>query len=118
MNCRPNKPEMLIHQLTPANVRYTGDGDFWRTLPNGKHSNPDFIVEPIKKTRKVIFHHGLFWHKDELKDRGQELIQLWDEIGYECLIIWEDKLEATPDLIASFIGQETWQLQLPVAVGT
>lgn len=111
----PNKPEALISRLTPMNVRYTGDGKFYRTLPNSKGTNPDFIVNPIKETRKVIYHHGIYWHRHELHNRGQDLIDQWEQLGFECLIIWEDELdsiEAVVQKIAAFIKQETWQLQL------
>jgi len=120
INRRPNIPESLINTITPSNIKYTGDGSFWRTLPSGRHSNPDFIVEPIEKTRKVIYHHGIFWHRDELHDRGETLINLWKEIGYDCLVIWQDELADLDKVlakIADFIGQDTWQLNIPFDEG-
>lgn len=111
----PNKPEILINQLTPNYIKYTGNGTFWKQLSNDKISNPDFIVEPIKKTKKVIFFHGIYWHRDELHNRGQDLINQWKQLGYKCLIIWEDELfNLKPVLqkIAEFIEQDTWQMNL------
>ena len=114
----PNNSETFLAILTPLNVRYVGNGSFWRTLPDGRHTNPDFIVEPIEKTRKVIYHHGIYWHQEELDDRGEKLVNQWKEIGYDCLIIWEDELvddlDSVLDKIAEFIGKSTWQLSLPI----
>ena len=116
---RPNNPETLLITLTPPNVVYKGDGAFWRRLPDRRCSNPDFIVEPIKKTHQVIYFHGEYWHQGELHNRGQELIELWKEIGFECLIIWSDELygdvNIALDRISEFIGKDTWQLSLPIA---
>lgn len=105
-----SKPEKLIDQLTPAIVYYTGAQGFYRVLPNGKKSNPDFVVDPEfdddgavieSKSRKVIFHHGLLYHLDELHNRGQDLIDTWRAIGYDCLIIWEDELADLDQLAAN-----------------
>ncbi|KKN25557.1 hypothetical protein LCGC14_0883410 [marine sediment metagenome] len=114
----PTKPELLINALTPEYVRYTGNKAFWRRLPTlNKSSNPDFIIEPIKKTKQVIYFHGIYWHRAELYNRGQDLIDAWKDIDYDCLIIWEDELKDSVDncldKIASFTGQPNWQLQLP-----
>ena len=112
----PNNSEKLINCLTPSNVLFTGDGAFWRSLPpQNKPSNPDFIIEPIKKTRKVIFFHGIYWHRNELHNRGQDLIDAWKQIGYDAMIIWEDELRNLETLtarISEFTGQATWQLSL------
>ena len=106
----PNKPESIITKLIPPCVVFTGHASFWRTLSNGKHSNPDWIVEPIKQTRKVIFYHGNYWHRNELHNRGQDLINQWNKIGYECLIVWEDESE---EIILDKIRQfSAYQLEL------
>jgi len=51
-------------------------------------------------------------HRDELHNRGQDLIDLYAEIGYECLIIWEDELDSAIEKIAAFIDLSEWQLSL------
>ena len=117
-NASPNIPETLIVMLTPLNVRYTGDRSFCCTLSNGHTANPDFVVEPVEKTKKVIYHHGIYWHRNELHNRGQDLIDQWKQLDFECLIIWEDELqddlEGVLNKIAEFIGEENWQLTLPI----
>ncbi|MBC8460064.1 MAG: hypothetical protein H8D67_18910 [Deltaproteobacteria bacterium] len=116
-NDAPNTPEFIILQLTPSNVQFTGDGTFWRRLPNGQSTNPDFIVKPVKKTRKVIYHHGIYWHRNELHNRGQDLIDQWKQIGFDCLIIWEDELHKDPEGVLNKINDflclnGTWQMSL------
>lgn len=110
------QPEIKIDTLTNKKVKYTGNGSFWRRLPHGHSSNPDFIVEPIEETKKVIYYHGGYWHDDELPDRGKELIEGWQKIGYQCLIIWFDELKndegAVKKRIQNFIKDKSSQLAI------
>ena len=52
--------------------------------------------------------------KPQLHSRGQDLIDLYAEVGYECLIIWEDELDSAIEKIAAFINLSEWQLCLPL----
>lgn len=79
----PNNFEALFDSLTPPNVRYVGDGAWWRKLPNGRHKNPDFKVTG---ENKVIELFGDYWHKGE---STAELISLYSDVGIDCLVIWE-----------------------------
>jgi len=92
-NGRPTKLEEMFNQMTPDIIYYVGNGQWWRTLPNGKHKNPDF---KIKDQSKVIEIHGDYWHRD---DDPKELIDLYREIGIDCLVIWEHEIYKKPDIV-------------------
>jgi hypothetical protein len=87
-NVKPNRLERIFDILKPDMfIKYVGDFKLWITLPNGKSKNPDFIIEG---TNKVIEIHGDYWHDGEDE---RELIKLYKESGYECLVIWEGEME-------------------------
>jgi hypothetical protein len=113
----PNKPETILNQLTPSDVRYTGNRSFWvriKLLVNGeyitKHKNPDFKITGQKK---VIELYGNYWHKS---DNPDDLINAYKAIGYDCLVIWEseiyNELESTIERIAQFMDKPQWQMTL------
>ncbi len=89
----PNKLEAYFDKITPMNVVYTGGGTFWITLPNGRHKNPDFIIRPIRETRKCIEIFGDFWHKD---DDPFDLIEMYWRKNFECLLFWEHQIYDDP----------------------
>jgi len=118
MNKKPNKPESLINAFTPFNVRYIGNGIWWRTLKivdiDGNtdiiYKNPDFKV---KGQNKLIEVFGDYWHKD---DDPEYWYKVWKDNGYELLVIWEHEikndLEKVLIKIANFINQDQWQYSL------
>lgn len=81
----PNKFERGFLDLCPYGFRFVGDGQLWLELPDGRRKNPDFIYGE----RHVVECHGDYWHKGEDSD---ELIGLYSEIGYSCLVIWEREM--------------------------
>lgn len=81
----PNKLEQDFDALTPNNVVFKGNGKFFLTFKNGQVKNPDFVVE---HQRKVIELYGDYWHKGDIP---QELIDLYAEIGFEAMVIWESQ---------------------------
>jgi len=93
VNRRPSRPERAFDDMTPNIVRYTGDRTWWRKLPNGKNSNPDFKVTG---QNKVIFVHGDYWHRGE---DPQILINLWKEMDFDCLVIWENEIYNQPERV-------------------
>ena len=93
MNIRPNKPEKTFNEMTPDIIRYVGDGSFWKTLSNKKYKNPDFKVTG---QNKVIEIYGNYWHKN---DDPNELINLYNQIGMDCLIVWEQEIYKQPKLV-------------------
>lgn len=82
----PNKLEKFFDEITPKEVKYTGNGKFFLTLKDGKIKNPDFVIE---HSRKVIELFGDYWHRN---DNPQELIQQYNQIGFDCLIFWESEV--------------------------
>jgi hypothetical protein len=119
INIKPNKPESIINALTPGNVRYVGNRQWWRKLmilENGeyieRYKNPDFKV---KDQKKVIEVHGDYWHKGE---DTNALIQAYKDVGIECLVIWEHEIksdiESVLNRIADFVGYQSWQMSLNI----
>lgn len=76
----PTSLERAIMYLKIQGLKYTGNGEFWVTLPNGKNKNPDFVYG--KKVIEVMDIE--YWHKGENFD---DLVRLYKEIGYDCLIL-------------------------------
>lgn len=79
----PNNLEAFFLENCGFPVRYTGDGSYWVVFKSGRRKNPDFKI-PGEKT--VIELFGDYWHQD---DDPQELINLYEEIGYKCYVFWE-----------------------------
>lgn len=90
---RPSSIEKFFDKLTPDSIRYVGNRTWWRKLPNGKYSNPDF---KITGQNKVIFIHGNYWHRGE---NTQELINLYKQIDIDCLIFWENEIYDNPKYV-------------------
>lgn len=96
LHCRgksPNKLEKRFDEMTPKNVRFTGDGAWWRKLDDGKHHNPDF---KITGQNKVVEIYGDYWHRN---DNPQDLIDLYNEAGLGCLIFWEREVYKQPEQV-------------------
>ena len=79
----------MFNEQTPAHIDQTSDGKFFINFTNGKVKNPDFIVRPVKETKKVIEIFGRYWHKAE---EEAELTERYAEVGYKCLVIWEEEV--------------------------
>lgn len=97
-----NKCEKIILDIIDEYAYYTGNGSFWVTFKNGKRKNPDFV---FKNCNKVIEHYGDYWHKN---DSEENIINLYNEIGYKCLVIWEHELKDIDNVtlkILNFINQ-------------
>lgn len=78
------KKLISIIQRHNFDFRYVGDGSFWIDSPL---MNPDFIHE---SDNKVIEVYGKYWHRnDDPKDR----INTFAEIGWDCLVIYENEFE-------------------------
>lgn len=83
------KPERMFNEQTPDFINQTSDGKFYINFKTGKIKNPDFIVRPVNKTKKVIEIFGRYWHPES---EQQQLISLYKEVGYDCLVIWEEEV--------------------------
>ncbi|KPJ63789.1 hypothetical protein AMJ44_14010 [candidate division WOR-1 bacterium DG_54_3] len=87
---RPTTPEKIFDEITPDNIKYVGNGSWWRKLPNGQYKNPDF---KIKGQSKVIEIFGNYWHrKGTMYDNPSYLIELYKKVGIDCLIFWEREI--------------------------
>lgn len=92
-NIKPTKPEKILNDNTPNSIKYIGDAKKWITLNNGNRKNPDFI---IKGQKKIIEVFGNYWHKN---DNPQELINLYKQVGYDCIIFWEHEIYKDINLV-------------------
>lgn len=111
---KPSKPEkqfdILLQKLFPDQWRYTGDASFWVTS-NGKRLNPDFIS--TKGPKKIIEFNGDYWHSKKVTGRTkeeeeQQRTDLYAQLGYQTLIIWESELKNVEMLekkIFNFVGR-------------
>lgn len=79
-----------LRQQDPKEVKYVGNRAWWRYLPNGHNKNPDF---KITGQNKVIELFGDYFHrKGTPYDNPQELIDLYKQVGLDCLIFWEHEV--------------------------
>lgn len=98
---RPNKPETyiinLLNFLYPNEWKYVGDGE---VVIGG--FNPDIIN--CNGQKKIIEVYGIFWHGEKIRghNRKQEenrKVKKYAEFGYKTLIIWENELRNTRNLV-------------------
>lgn len=114
----PTTPERMFADLVSDNIRYIGNGSYWRQitlrLSNGeyirKYKNPDF---KIAGKNKVIEIYGDYWHRNDIPE---DLIMAYKEAGIECIVIWEheiyEDIEGVLNRVAAFVGDPEWQLSL------
>jgi len=95
---RPTSPERIVSLWFPE-LRYTGNGIWWRKLANGKNKNPDF---KITGQNKVIEIFGDYWHRGE---NPRKLIDLYKQAGIDCLVIWEKEINRQPEITTGKISQ-------------
>lgn len=84
-----NKLEARFRDLLPEKVEYVGDHAFWVCLKGGQPKNPDFVVRPFSKTKKVIEVFGSYWHPPEDE---KSLIKAYQEAGVDCLVVWDHEI--------------------------
>ena len=82
---RPTNLEMKVNAFLPSYVEYTGDWRFWVLFKNGHRKNPDFVVRPFKKWRKVIEVNSLHYHTLE---NAALVTKEYKKLGIQCLVIW------------------------------
>jgi len=90
---KPSKLEIQFNSITPDIVKYIGNRAWWRKLSDGRYHNPDF---KIIGQRKIVEVFGDYWHKN---DDPQKLINLYKQIGYDCMIFWEHEIYDYPEIV-------------------
>lgn len=99
-------PERKLLKLYP-NLKYTGDKKIWIKFKDGNMKNPDFISQ---REKFVIEVYGDYWHKN---DDPNSLIKKYNDIGYNCLVLWEheinDNSSIIPEIIERFINREDYE---------
>lgn len=85
---KANGWENYVISLGINTLKYTGDHSFWITMKdnNGKYfyKNPDFIVNPFSKNKKVIEIWGKRWHTKEEMDY---IKAKYADLGIDCLLL-------------------------------
>lgn len=80
----PNNGELFLSKLLPKNVKFTGDRHVWIKLPT-KSKNPDFIVTPFPRSKRVIELFGERWHR---RSEERWLVAQYKKVGIRCLVVW------------------------------
>jgi hypothetical protein len=97
---RPNGLESKFMALTQSpNLKYVGNGEWWRLLPNDQRKNPDF---KITGENKVVELFGNYWHRN---DDPAELQDLYKQVGIDCLVIWEKEINEQPEKVKEKFNQ-------------
>jgi len=102
---KPTNPEKIFNELTPNIIRYVGNRAWWKKLDDGKYHNPDFKVTG---QNKVIEIFGDYWHNKKSFPEilsPQELIDLYKQMGLDCLIFWEHEIYNNQEEILEQVNQ-------------
>lgn len=76
--------QFMFQGCNPYTYNGSGKSKQWITLYGRKKRRPDFINE---REKKVIEIFGRYWHRNDNEER---IIQQYRNVGWDCLIIWED----------------------------
>ncbi|MBU2037450.1 UvrD-helicase domain-containing protein [Patescibacteria group bacterium] len=87
----PTAPEKIIINFKISGLIYSGKGDRWVTLKNGKHKCPDFMSALKRKIIEVGDFE--YWHT---KKEAQKLKKLYKQIGFDCLYLDAKKVLQSP----------------------
>ena len=83
---QPNKIEAKItSDLRETNIEFVGNGKFLVTFKCGKKKNPDFVIKPFSKSKRIIELFGERFHTEK---EAKQIINKYKEIGINCLILW------------------------------
>lgn len=85
-----NKLEQIVGN-SHGSLYFTGNRHLWLTFNNNTQKNPDFVVAAMDGTyfNIAIEVFGNYWHKG---NDSEELVQKYNEIGWRCLVLWEDEI--------------------------
>ena len=100
LELKPNKPEKIMINLIKENnlpFNYVGDG---QVIIGG--FNPDFLS---KNPKKIIELFGDYWHnREDVKKRDKERLRTYKKYGYETLVIWQNELKNTSQVLNKIRG--------------
>lgn len=85
-SCKPNGAEQAFLAMFPDSIRFTGDGELWLEMQDGRHRNPDFKVIDQKKVIEIF---GSPFHKPH--EEAQAIAE-YQGIGWKCLVVWSKSL--------------------------
>lgn len=93
---RPNKKEKFLEQVFQEYnlpYKYVGDGSFilGRKCPDFLNMNGD---------KKLIELFGNYWHRGQ---NPEDRINLFQQYGFETLVIWESELEDLDQLVPKLL---------------
>jgi hypothetical protein len=77
-----------------------------RVVLNGKVKYPDFYNS---ETRQIVEVLGTYWHRDRILPEGkkhqtpEELISWYKESDWDCIVIWENELDAFKNSLKEMI---------------
>jgi len=102
-NKAETKLESILDECFPGQWEFVGDGSL---IIAGK--NPDFAH---KTEKKLIELFGDYWHGPEVQgvpceEHEQERIQLFENEGYQLLVIWEHELKDEEKLMERIMKWE------------
>ena len=88
----PNKVEQKIVDMNIEGVKYTGNFNHWITFKDNYRKNPDFIITPFSKTKKVIeiFSGKGFYHTEE---ELEWMLKSYNELDIKCLFFWDYEIK-------------------------
>jgi len=97
-----SKPELKLWKLIKPfeGWEYSAQTKYCIKLGN-RIKNPDFVNRSKRKTIEV---YGDYWHRN---DNPQELINIYNSNGWECLVLWEHEImdnNFSIDTIKEYIG--------------
>jgi hypothetical protein len=103
----PNSWEQKIIDLNISNLKYVGTHIFWITLHdynnNDKviYKNPDFIITPFSKSKKVIEVWGRWWHRN---DNIEKIEKMYNNKNIEVLFLFDEDIKKTDEFLKNKIG--------------
>lgn len=107
----PTAIEKFVSFFNYSGLVYTGSGNYPILFKDGTTKYPDFILDPINETKKVIEVAGNYWHN---KEEMNLVIKKYKEVGYDCLVLWEDEIVLAPYIVANKIRKFTHTLTVGI----
>jgi len=108
---QPNSIERITGFISYCGLTYTGNRSYRVKFLDGTLKYPDFVLNDPQQSRKVVEVAGNYWHTKEEMDK---VVLKYCEIGYDCLVIWEDELKRAPYQVAQKLLNFTHTLTIGI----